>query len=105
MQQSFPAAAPIHRQSWFPHCTSKFCHDDVGTRSAVVDVAKDVQLVNAQGVYDLADGDDEVGALSSLHDCFDDAAEVGLLVVVEWIFVQQFLYDVGVLSGKHFSHL
>ena len=77
----------------------------MGARSAVVDVAKDVQLVNAQGVYDLADGDDKVGALAGLHDCFDDASEISLLVVVEGIFVQKLFNDVGILTGKHFSHL
>ena len=33
--------------------------NDMGTRTTVVDVAKDVQLVDGQSLNDVADGDDK----------------------------------------------
>ena len=80
-------------------------HDDVCSRSAVEDVAQDVQLVDAQLVYDVADGHDEVACLPCLNDGFDDASDVSLLVVVARVLVEKFLYDVGKLRGQGFAHL
>ncbi len=57
-------------------------HDDVRSGAAVEDVAEDVQLVDAQALYQVADGADEFISPSGGHDGLDDAVEVGLFVVV-----------------------
>ena len=74
-------------------------------RTAVEDVAQDVQLVDAQLVDDVADSHDEAPHLSRLDDGLHDALEVGLLVVVDGALVQQFLDDVCELRGQGFAHL
>ena len=75
------------------------------SRSAVEYVAQDVQLVDAQTLYQIADGADEFVGPSGGDNRFDDTVEIGLFVVVLWRFVQQFFYNVGKLSGKCLPHL
>ena len=80
-------------------------HDDVGTRSAIEDIAKDVQLVDAQFVDDIAYCDDEVSRLSCLYDGLNDSLDVGVLIFVVGAFVQQFLDDIGKLFRQRFADL
>ena len=80
-------------------------HDDVCPGAAVVDVAQDVELVDAERMDDLANGHNEIGALPRVHNALDDASEIGILVFVEGIFVKEFLYDVGILGGQCLAHL
>ena len=80
-------------------------HDDVGTRSAVKDVTKDVKLVDAQFMDDIAYRDNEVSRLSRLYDGLDDSLYVGILVFVVGAFVQQFLDDIGKLLRQGLADL
>ena len=80
-------------------------HDDMGPRSAVVDVAQDMELVDGQPVDDVADGNDEVVGPSGRDDCIDDDGDVGSLVVVVGPLVKQFLDDVAEVIGQRLAHL
>ena len=53
---------------------------DVGTRSAVVDVAQYVQLVNGQSLYDITECNDEVVSTSSRDNGVYDDTDIGSLV-------------------------
>lgn len=75
-------------------------HDDVCSRSAVEDVAQDVELVNAELLDDVADGYDEIAHLTGLYDGLNNAMDVGLLVIVVGAFVQQFLNNIGKSDGQ-----
>ena len=80
-------------------------HDDVRSGAAVEDVAEDVQLVDAQALYQVADGADEFISPSGGHDGLDDAVEVGLFVIVLRRLVQQLLYDIGKFLRERLTHL
>ena len=69
------------------------------SRTSVEDVTENVKLVNAQFVNHLANGTDEVLALTGLYDGVYDALEICILVIVEGIFVQKLFDDVGKLGG------
>ena len=73
--------------------------------AAVEDVAEDVQLVDAQALYQVADGADEFISPSGGHDGLDDAVEVGLFVIVLRRLMQQLLYDIGKFLRERLAHL
>ena len=80
-------------------------HDDMCPGASVEDVAQNVKLVDAEPLDDIADGGDEVLGLACLYDGFDDALEVGFLVIVHGILMQQFFYNVGKLPGQSLAYL
>ena len=80
-------------------------HDDVRPRSAVVDVAQDVQLVDGQPLYDVTQGADEVVGAPRRDDGVHDDRHVGRLVLVVGTLVQQLLNDVRELLRQRLAHL
>ena len=80
-------------------------HDDVRSGTAVVDVAEDVEAVDAQALYDLADGLDEWLGLAGGDDGVEDAPVVIVLVLARGGLVQQLLDDVGELPGEGLADL
>ena len=72
-----PAVVGLHR-----------VEDEVRSRTTVVDVAEDMQLVDSQAVYHVADGDDEVVGAPRGDDGVDDGANVGGLVHILGVLVQ-----------------
>ena len=80
-------------------------HDEVCARTAVVDIAEDVQAVDGQALDEIAEGDDEVVGAARADDGADDDVEVGLLVVVVGTLVQQLFYNIGILLGQALAHL
>ena len=80
-------------------------HDDVGARTAVVDVAHDVQRVDGEALDEVAQGHDEVIRPPGADDGGDDDVDVGLLVGVDARLVEQLLDDVGEVAGQGFAHL
>ena len=80
-------------------------HNKVCARTAVVNVAEDVQAVNGQALDEIAEGDDEVVGAARADDGADDDVEVGLLVVVVGTLVQQLFYNIGVFLGQALAHL
>ena len=80
-------------------------HDDVGSRSSVIDVAQDMQLVDGQTLDDVADGHDEVVGASCGDDGIDDDTDVGGLVAVAQALVEQFLDDIGEVGREGLAHL
>ena len=80
-------------------------HDEMRAGAAVVDVAEDVELVDAQTLNHVAHGLDEVLGLAGEDDGLDDAVEVGLLLVVVGSLVEELLDDVGIAAGQGFAHL
>lgn len=73
---------------------AKRVHDDVRTRSAVVDIAHDVQGVDRQPLDKVAHGYDEVVCPLGGDDRADDHIDIGMLVGLYGRFVQQLLNDV-----------
>ena len=69
---------------------AKGIHDDMCARTAVVDVAEYVQLVDTEFLYHIAYGDDERLGLSCGYYGFDDAVEVSLLVILASGFMKKF---------------
>ena len=80
-------------------------HNQVGTWSAVINVAEDVQTVDGQALDEVADGYDEMVGAARADDGLDDDVEVSLLVVVLRRLVQQFLNDVCKFFRQALAHL
>ena len=79
--------------------TGKGVHDDVGSLTTVVDVAEDVELVNGELLYDVADRYNEIVGPSGRDNGVDDAVDVGCLVGIVGGLVKQLLYDVAEIDG------
>ncbi len=80
-------------------------HDDVGALAAVVDVAEDVQRIDAQTLDHVADGDDEFIGLSAGDDCLHHARVVHLFVFLRRSLVEQLLDDIGEFRRERLAHL
>ena len=72
--------------------------------SAVVHVAENMEIVDGEALNDVADGYDKVVSRAGGDDGIGDGRDIGCLVHVIGALVQQFLYDVGELSGQCHAH-
>ena len=80
-------------------------HDDMRTRAAVVDVAKNMQLVDGQALDDVTDGADEIIGTTSRYDGVYDYAYIGSLIVVAKALVQKLLDDIRKILRQRLAHL
>lgn len=69
-------------------------------RSPVEYVSEDVKLVDAQPLYQVADGADEFICPSGRDNCFHDTVEISLFVVILGRLMKQFLDDIGKFARK-----
>ena len=79
-------------------------HDDVGVRTAVVDVTDDVQLADGQALDEPPKRFDERDATPGAHGRVDDAGVVGFLVHAVVVLVHELFDDVGELGGQRAAH-
>ena len=80
-------------------------HDDMRTGAAVVDVAKNVQLVDGQTLDDVTDGADEIIGTTCRYDGVYDYAYIGSLIVVAKALVQKLLDDIRKILRQRLAHL
>ena len=80
-------------------------HDDMGARSTVVDIAKDMQLVDNKPLDDVADSYDKVVGTASRDYRVDDGTDVIALVLVVGALVKQLLNNVREVLGQVLAHL
>ena len=80
-------------------------HDNVSSWTAVVDVAEDVESVNAESLYYLADGLYERFRLACGDDGVEDAAVIVVLVLARRSLVQQLLNDICELAWQRLAYL
>ena len=84
---------------------SQGVHNLVGSRASVVDIAQNVELVDGQSLYDVADGTDEIVGASRRDDGIDNDGHVGSLVLVVCSLVEQFLDDIGEVLRQRLAYL
>ena len=77
----------------------------MGTGSAVVNVAKDVQLVDGKALNDVRNSGDEVVGAAGRDNGINNNVDISCLVCVLGSLVQELLYNVGKVGRKRFSHL
>ena len=80
-------------------------HDLVGVRSAVVDVADHMQIVDSHALDQAAQRLNEGRALPDLNDGRDDVAIIFLLVVLLATGVQKLVDDVAKIGRQRLAHL
>ena len=83
--------------------SAKHIHDLVGTWSAVKHVTKYVKGVDGELLNQVAYGDNEIVGTTSGYDGLDDNVNIGLLVAVGGILVQQLLNDIREAGGQRFA--
>ena len=83
---------------------AELVHDDFGAGTAVEDVAHDMQGVDDQPLYEVADGTDAGIGPAGGDDGGDDAVDISLLVGVYLRLVQQLLQDVREFGRQGFAH-
>ena len=83
---------------------AKCVHDDVGTRSTVVDVTDDVQQIDCQALDQVTHGDDEVVCAAGRDDRVDDLVYISRFVRLVARLVKQFLDDIGELLRQGLTH-
>ena len=71
----------------------------VGTGASVINVAKDVELVDDEALDHVADGDDKLIGATNLDDRGDDGSHVVDLVLRVGMLMEQLLDDVGEVRG------
>ena len=79
-------------------------HDEVSARSAVEDVAEDMELVDGEALDEFAERHDEACGAPRADDGLDNHAHVSLLVAVVAVLVEEFFDDVGKLLRQTFAH-
>ena len=72
--------------------------DDMCSWTTVVDVAQDMELVDGESLDDVSDGYNEVVGTPSADDGIHDDVDVGRLVMVFGMLMQEFLDDVGKIA-------
>ncbi len=111
MLPRLPEAAPIHRTSWFPPLyiemmvVAEGIHNNMGTRTAVVDIADHMQDVDRQALDQVAHGDDEVIGPAGRDDRVDDLVHISRLIRFDRRLMQQLLDDIGELLRQGLAHL
>ena len=75
------------------------------SRTAIVDVAQNVQLVDGQALDDVTDGADEIIGTPCRYDGVYDDADIGCLIVIAETLVQQLLDDIGKILRQRLAHL
>ncbi len=83
---------------------AKSVHDKVSSWAAVEDIAKDVQLVDAQTLDHIAERNDKIVGLPRRDDGLYDATEIGVLVIVSRRFMKKFLDNIRLLLFQRFSY-
>ena len=79
--------------------------NDMCPLSAVVDVAKDMQLVDGQTLDDITNSNDKVVGTSGRDNGVDDAADIGGFVNIVGTLVHEFLDDVAKLLRQRLANL
>ena len=80
-------------------------HDDIGPGASVEDVPDDVEPVNGQVLYELAERLDKFIGHVDVNDGADDLVVVDLFILVVVVHVNQLVDGVGELRGHPLSHL
>ena len=80
-------------------------HNLMGAWTSVVDVAKNVQLVDGQTLDDITDGTDEIICSACRDDGIDNNGNVCGFVDIIGTFMQQFLNDIGEVFWQRLTHL
>ena len=75
-------------------------HHDVGARTTVVDIAQNVELIDAESLNHTTEGNDEVIGTAGRDDGLDDGTHIVGLVLVFGVLVKKFLYDIGEVNGQ-----
>ena len=60
----------------------------MGTRTSVIDVAQDMQLVDGESLYHVAYSTNEIISLPGRYDTVDNHSHIGSFVLVVGTFVQ-----------------
>ena len=79
-------------------------HYQMCARPAVIDIAKDVELVDGQTLYDIADGYDERPGLTGRDYRLHDAVVVELLAFARGSLMEKFLDYIGELARERLAH-
>lgn len=79
--------------------TGQDVEDGVGTGTSVINVTKDVELVDDEALDDVADGDDKLVGAANLDDRGDDRSHIVDFVLRVGMLMEQLLDDVGEVRG------
>ena len=80
-------------------------HDQVRTRSSVVNIANDVQQVDGQPLDQVGERNDKIVSTSRGDDRTYDLIHIGRLIRLYRRLMQQLLDDIGKLLRQGFAHL
>ena len=85
--------------------TAQDIHDFIRAGTTVIDITQDVQHVDCQLLDEVAHGDDELIDTMGRDNGPDDYIDIGLLIRVGAMLVQQLLDDVGEVLGQRLVNL
>ena len=74
-------------------------------RTSVENIAKNVQAVNGESLYKIAECCYKVLGASCAYDCLYNDTQIGLFVLYVVALVQKLLDYVGILLGEALAHL
>ena len=77
----------------------------MGTRTTVVDIPQDMQLVDGETLDDITQGNDEVVSTSCRDDGVDNHVDIRRLVAVIRPLMQQFLDDISEILRQRLTYL
>ena len=80
-------------------------HNEMGTRSSVINIAKDMKMIHDQPLDQLCKGNDEVLRPAYLNNGIDNRIVIGFFVQHLRFFRDQFFDHIGVIRRKRFTDL
>ena len=75
-------------------------HNDVSTRTSIVDVAQNMELVNSKTLDNLGDCDNEIISSACADNRINNDIDIGSLVMIFSMLVQKFLDNVREIAWQ-----
>ena len=80
-------------------------HDEMCSRTTVINISENVELVNAEFLYHIAESHNKSVGLTGGYDGLDDAVEIVLLVEIGRRFMKQLLNDISKFARESLTYL
>ncbi len=84
---------------------AELVHDQMRTRTAVINISKDMQPVYDQHLYQLGQHDDKFLRAPQFHDRIDDCLIIRFLVEDLRLLGDQLLDHIGIILRQRLTHL
>ena len=80
-------------------------HNDVGSRTSIIDVAQNMELVDGEALDDVGYGDNEIIGSACADNRINNNIDIGCLVMIFGMLVQKLLDNIREIAWQRLAHL